>query len=127
MTMITPSYLGETIEYSSLHACRSTLEDPTQAVDDQCVSDTFLELVTLKRAMIRAASQTTLLIDSSRFAGRAIHSIAELNDIHEIITDDGLADSEYQQYRQLRVKITRVSTYEAASPPSGGGALPDPT
>ena len=31
MTMITPSYLGETIEYSSLHACRSTLEDPTQS------------------------------------------------------------------------------------------------
>ena len=31
MTMITPSYLGETIEYSSLHACRSTLEDPTYA------------------------------------------------------------------------------------------------
>ena len=34
MTMITPSYLGETIEYSSLHACRSTLEDPTDAGDD---------------------------------------------------------------------------------------------
>ena len=32
MTMITPSYLGETIEYSSLHACRSTLEDPTNSV-----------------------------------------------------------------------------------------------
>jgi len=32
MTMITPSYLGETIEYSSLHACRSTLEDPTEDV-----------------------------------------------------------------------------------------------
>ena len=32
MTMITPSYLGETIEYSSLHACRSTLEDPTVQV-----------------------------------------------------------------------------------------------
>ena len=32
MTMITPSYLGETIEYSSLHACRSTLEDPTEAM-----------------------------------------------------------------------------------------------
>ena len=31
MTMITPSYLGETIEYSSLHACRSTLEDPTNS------------------------------------------------------------------------------------------------
>ena len=33
MTMITPSYLGETIEYSSLHACRSTLEDPTSAAN----------------------------------------------------------------------------------------------
>ena len=33
MTMITPSYLGETIEYSSLHACRSTLEDPTGDVN----------------------------------------------------------------------------------------------
>ena len=33
MTMITPSYLGETIEYSSLHACRSTLEDPTWMTD----------------------------------------------------------------------------------------------
>ena len=32
MTMITPSYLGETIEYSSLHACRSTLEDPTETL-----------------------------------------------------------------------------------------------
>ena len=32
MTMITPSYLGETIEYSSLHACRSTLEDPTKTL-----------------------------------------------------------------------------------------------
>ena len=32
MTMITPSYLGETIEYSSLHACRSTLEDPMNGV-----------------------------------------------------------------------------------------------
>ena len=34
MTMITPSYLGETIEYSSLHACRSTLEDPTFVIGD---------------------------------------------------------------------------------------------
>ena len=35
MTMITPSYLGETIEYSSLHACRSTLEDPTPMLPRQ--------------------------------------------------------------------------------------------
>ena len=37
MTMITPSYLGETIEYSSLHACRSTLEDPTYADEGRAI------------------------------------------------------------------------------------------
>ena len=37
MTMITPSYLGETIEYSSLHACRSTLEDPTSTLRTHCL------------------------------------------------------------------------------------------
>jgi DeoR family galactitol utilization operon repressor len=79
-----------------------------QAVDDRCVSDTFLELVTLKRAMMRAAIQTTLLIDSSRFASRAIHSVADLSDIHEIITDEGLGETEYQQYRQMRVRVTRA-------------------
>ena len=48
MTMITPSYLGETIEYSSLHACRSTLEDPTAFKDkptllyDNCSTQLYL-------------------------------------------------------------------------------------
>ena len=41
MTMITPSYLGETIEYSSLHACRSTLEDPTEDADAEVASALF--------------------------------------------------------------------------------------
>ena len=42
MTMITPSYLGETIEYSSLHACRSTLEDPMcQGLDPRQAADTW--------------------------------------------------------------------------------------
>ena len=44
MTMITPSYLGETIEYSSLHACRSTLEDPTEtqiSSDQVALGDSF--------------------------------------------------------------------------------------
>ena len=44
MTMITPSYLGETIEYSSLHACRSTLEDPTEnPIFAQAQPDPFVQ------------------------------------------------------------------------------------
>ncbi|WP_321936310.1 DeoR/GlpR family DNA-binding transcription regulator [Paraburkholderia sp. J8-2] len=81
-----------------------------QAVDEQCVSDTFLELVTLKRLMLDATTHTILLIDSSRFASRAIHRVADLTGIQEIITDDGLGDAEYQRYLQLNVKITRART-----------------
>ena len=44
MTMITPSYLGETIEYSSLHACRSTLEDPTFAPALAGIADSHMVL-----------------------------------------------------------------------------------
>ena len=64
MTMITPSYLGETIEYSSLHACRSTLEDPTDD-DGQLVmrSDVYgldsrvLALIRTERGMIDVATK----------------------------------------------------------------------
>ena len=45
MTMITPSYLGETIEYSSLHACRSTLEDPTSSVQAAADLSTIFRLL----------------------------------------------------------------------------------
>ena len=44
MTMITPSYLGETIEYSSLHACRSTLEDPTDSAKYQKTAKAHAEI-----------------------------------------------------------------------------------
>ena len=59
MTMITPSYLGETIEYSSLHACRSTLEDPTRAAiaeagldDDIAVVEASIESMPLGDASV---------------------------------------------------------------------------
>ena len=58
MTMITPSYLGETIEYSSLHACRSTLEDPTSA-----------DVVSVSAAGAEAASDTTNVMSPETYVG----------------------------------------------------------
>ena len=52
MTMITPSYLGETIEYSSLHACRSTLEDPTWRVYLRADADGNPEIVDIRCAAL---------------------------------------------------------------------------
>ena len=62
MTMITPSYLGETIEYSSLHACRSTLEDPTEDLPE---NDTGARWCVLKHPLtISFGFKWTTLISS---------------------------------------------------------------
>ena len=44
-----------------------------QAIDTECVSETLLEMVQLKRAMIVAAPKTVLMIDSSRFSEGALY------------------------------------------------------
>ena len=53
MTMITPSYLGETIEYSSLHACRSTLEDPTFVLFQAGIRRTILWTIAVIPSLAR--------------------------------------------------------------------------
>ena len=75
MTMITPSYLGETIEYSSLHACRSTLEDPTPKRNDPRPS--FL-ITILKSAA------------SGCFDAISVHPYLPVRDLEEIDQDWGI-------------------------------------
>lgn len=79
-----------------------------QALDAECVSDTYLDLVTLKRAMLKAARTKTLLIDSSRISSRAIYSVVHTANLDEIITDDGLPQAQSELYNTLGVKFTRV-------------------
>ena len=66
MTMITPSYLGETIEYSSLHACRSTLEDPT--VRDR-ISNRVDKTVFIRSDARAKYGDVVKLVDEVRSAG----------------------------------------------------------
>ena len=68
MTMITPSYLGETIEYSSLHACRSTLEDPTAA---PYVSDAIQGLGCVDGAIFACATLALDVAGQTQLAGVA--------------------------------------------------------
>ena len=70
MTMITPSYLGETIEYSSLHACRSTLEDPMSSDMEE----------------VMAISDRIMVMNSGRVQG--IHDAGTVSE-HEIVAHVG--------------------------------------
>ncbi|MGO7541321.1 DeoR/GlpR family DNA-binding transcription regulator [Rhizobium ruizarguesonis] len=73
----------------------------SQAVDLECASDTSLELVQLQRAMIDAAVETTLLIDSSKFGSRTICRTAPIEKIKRIITDEGLPFEEREKYEAV--------------------------
>ena len=72
MTMITPSYLGETIEYSSLHACRSTLEDPTPATRVRALGE--LTAGELTNSIKRRRAEETLQASKKRFRALIEHS-----------------------------------------------------
>lgn len=76
-----------------------------QAVDEVCASDTSLELVQLKRAMIGASARVTLMVDSSKSPSRAFYRICATEEIHEIITDEGLEAEDRARYETLGVKV----------------------
>jgi DeoR family transcriptional regulator of aga operon/DeoR family galactitol utilization operon repressor len=80
-----------------------------QAIDTDCMSDTVMELVEMKRTMMAAAARTYLLADSSRFNGRALYRIAPLERVHTIITDEGLPNDIRDGIRSHGVELSCVS------------------
>ena len=89
MTMITPSYLGETIEYSSLHACRSTLEDPT---DGPSVPDVSSFSATVPKRTGR--------MSKSDFAAKYGASQRDINKVTEFISAQGMTVVETNEARR---------------------------
>jgi len=78
----------------------------SQAVDVNCASDTSMDLVNLKRTMIAAAHRIILMVDSSKFGARAIYRVADIEQIDEIITDNGIAPEELQRMAEAGANIT---------------------
>ena len=68
------------------------------AIDETSVSETHLELVHMKRAMIAAATEVILLADSSRFMSRALYRTVTIDAIGRIITDAGLTDEDRAKF-----------------------------
>ncbi|MFV0386088.1 DeoR/GlpR family DNA-binding transcription regulator [Paracoccus sp. (in: a-proteobacteria)] len=79
-----------------------------QAIDGECASDTVLELVEIKRAMIAAAQATILLAESSRYSSRALYRITDLGRIHTAITDSALDPAEQDRVRAQGVDLICV-------------------
>jgi DeoR family transcriptional regulator of aga operon len=85
------------------------------AVDPRGITNINSNEVSMKRAMMRAADQVLVVADSSKFGQSALVRVAGLEDVHLIVTDDGLARESTADYS---VAIRRVSpVLENSSPP----------
>lgn len=77
----------------------------THAISNGHLSETSLEIASLKRLMIAAARRVVLLADSSKFQPAAFCKICELSDIHEMVTDEGISPQDAHALRELGVEV----------------------
>jgi DeoR family transcriptional regulator of aga operon len=80
----------------------------TQSITGKLLSDTSVEIASIKRAMIASARRVILLADSSKFQPAAFCKICEVTAVHEVITDSGAPPKQVAQLRDLGVKVTIV-------------------
>lgn len=71
-------------------------------------SETSIEVANIKRAWIEAANRVLLLLDSSKFDHSAFCEICPIEDVDEVICDDGLDPENKSRLEQLGVKVTLV-------------------
>jgi len=86
------------------------------AVTGTLLTETSLEVASLKRAMISSARKTILLVDSSKFTAPGFCTLSDISEIDEVITDEGISEDALSSLRSAERKVTvvRVSTLSAS-------------
>lgn len=79
------------------------------AVTGTLLTDTSLEVASLKRAMIAAARKMILLADSSKFTTPGFCTLCDASQIDEVISDDAVSEEAVAPLRAADVKVTLVS------------------
>lgn len=59
------------------------------AITGEVLSESSLDVVEAKRAMMRAARRVVLLADHSKFRSPAFFEVARLDEVHDLVTDTG--------------------------------------
>ncbi len=75
--------------------------------------DTHMRRISLKQAMMKAARQTIVVADSSKFGTVSLIQIAPLSSIHAIVTDEGIAPEVAEQIAALGVQVYVAKMGEA--------------
>lgn len=95
------SFLGQ------LHADLAIMG--AHSATDGILTDSLVDTAAMKKAMMRAARSKILLIDSWKFGGPGFCDVAPLTEFDQVITDDGLPESEAEALRRIGVKLKIVA------------------
>lgn len=85
----------------------------THAISGATLSDTSLEVASMKRAIMAAARRVVLLADGSKFQPAAFSRICDVTAVHELVTDGGAPAAELDRLRDLGLEV-RCADAEAA-------------
>lgn len=75
---------------------------------DGVISNVNIEEIAIKKAMIKAADQTILLADSSKFGKSGFYKVCDLDNLGVIITDDGISDEVREMVNARDIKVIIV-------------------
>jgi len=91
-----------------MHATRLVMSTGGITADGLFNSNALL--VETERQMIRAADRVTLVADSSKFGQRALTHLCPLEDVNEIVTDDGISAAwqHVMESAGLRTEIVEI-------------------
>ncbi|MDX8441048.1 DeoR/GlpR family DNA-binding transcription regulator [Mesorhizobium australafricanum] len=78
------------------------------AVTGTLLTETSLEVASLKRAMISSARKTILLVDSSKFTAPGFCTLSDISEIDEVITDEGVSQDALSSLHAAERKVTVV-------------------
>lgn len=78
------------------------------AVTGTLLTETSLEVASLKRAMIGSARKTILLVDSSKFTAPGFCTLSDISEIDEVITDEGVSQDALSSLYAAERKVTVV-------------------
>lgn len=78
------------------------------AVTGALLTETSLEVASLKRAMIGSARKTILLVDSSKFTAPGFCTLSDISEIDEVITDEGVSQDALSSLYAAERKVTVV-------------------
>lgn len=103
-----PTVMGQVLAQQAQSLRAELLLMGTHAVTEGVMSETTMEVASVKQALMRAANRRCLLVDSSKFRPRAFVEVGSLNDIHELITDNGIPPAEREHLAALALHLSVV-------------------